>query len=101
MKIEIRIDGDPEQVARFLKEMAVNQILDLGRTHKFLDFPIEELELGGRIYNCLKRGGIETVGNLVSKTELELRGGIPNFGKKAIEELKEILTAHGLHLRAP
>jgi DNA-directed RNA polymerase subunit alpha len=62
------------------------------------NFPIEELELGVRSYNCLKRVGIETIGDLVSKTEAEL-AAIPNFGKKSIEEVKETLGTHGLTLR--
>src|SRR5579883_2029821 len=62
------------------------------------NFPIEELELGVRSYNCLKRVGIETIGDLVTKTEHEL-AAIPNFGKKSIEEVKETLSAHGLRLR--
>jgi DNA-directed RNA polymerase subunit alpha len=62
------------------------------------NFPIEELELGVRSYNCLKRVGIETIGDLVTKTESEL-AAIPNFGKKSIEEVKETLAQHGLNLR--
>jgi DNA-directed RNA polymerase subunit alpha len=66
--------------------------------HGMENFPIEELELGVRSYNCLKRVGIETIGDLVTKTENEL-AAIPNFGKKSIEEVKETLQAHGLGLR--
>ena len=62
------------------------------------NFPIEELELGVRSYNCLKRVGIETIGDLVSKSENEL-AAIPNFGKKSIEEVKETLATQGLTLR--
>ena len=62
------------------------------------NFPIEELELGVRSYNCLKRVGIETIGDLVTKSENEL-AAIPNFGKKSIEEVKETLRQHGLRLR--
>ena len=62
------------------------------------NFPIEELELGVRSYNCLKRVGIETIGDLVSKSENEL-AAIPNFGKKSIEEVKETLATQGLALR--
>ena len=62
------------------------------------NFPIEELELGVRSYNCLKRVGIETIGDLVTKSESEL-AAIPNFGKKSIEEVKETLQQHGLNLR--
>ena len=63
------------------------------------DILIEELELGVRSYNCLKRVGIETIGDLVSKTEGEL-AAIPNFGRKSIEEVQETLRARGLSLRA-
>jgi len=66
--------------------------------HGMENFPIEELELGVRSYNCLKRVGIETIGDLVVKTESEL-AAIPNFGKKSVEEVKETLSAHGLTLR--
>jgi DNA-directed RNA polymerase subunit alpha len=67
-------------------------------SHPMDNFPIEELELGVRSYNCLKRVGIETIGDLVMKTENEL-AAIPNFGKKSIEEVKETLQQHGLTLR--
>ena len=59
---------------------------------------IEELELGVRSYNCLKRAGIQTVGDLISKSEAELNA-IPNFGKKSIDEVIETLEGRGLHLR--
>ena len=54
------------------------------------DILIEELELGVRSYNCLKRAGIQTVGDLISKSEGELNA-IPNFGKKSIDEVIETL----------
>jgi DNA-directed RNA polymerase subunit alpha len=62
------------------------------------DILIEELELGVRSYNCLKRAGIQTVGDLVSKSEGEL-AAIPNFGKKSIDEVVETLSQRGLALR--
>jgi DNA-directed RNA polymerase subunit alpha len=58
---------------------------------------IEELELGVRSYNCLKRAGVQTVGDLVHKTRSELNA-IPNFGSKSIEEVIETLQARGLDL---
>ena len=67
-------------------------------THGMENFPIEELELGVRSYNCLKRVGIETIGDLTSKSENEL-AAIPNFGRKSIEEVRETLAAHGLTLK--
>src|ERR671933_937263 len=71
---------------------------DVSLAHGMENFPIEELELGVRSYNCLKRVGIETIGDLVVKSENEL-AAIPNFGKKSIEEVKETLATHGLTLR--
>jgi DNA-directed RNA polymerase subunit alpha len=62
------------------------------------DILIEELELGVRSYNCLKRAGIQTIGDLVQKSEGEL-SAIPNFGRKSIEEVKETLRVRGLSLR--
>jgi DNA-directed RNA polymerase subunit alpha len=62
------------------------------------DILIEELELGVRSYNCLKRAGIQTVGDLIAKSEGELNA-IPNFGKKSIDEVIETLHARGLGLR--
>ncbi|MGD0197791.1 MAG: DNA-directed RNA polymerase subunit alpha [Solirubrobacteraceae bacterium] len=74
---------------------AVNSSLIQGEEYGIL---IEELELGVRSYNCLKRAGIATVGDLISKSEAELNA-IPNFGKKSIDEVIETLAARGLHLR--
>jgi len=62
------------------------------------DILIEELELGVRSYNCLKRAGIQTVGDLIGKSEGEL-AAIPNFGKKSIDEVVETLSQRGLALR--
>jgi DNA-directed RNA polymerase subunit alpha len=59
---------------------------------------IEELELGVRSYNCLKRAGVQTVGDLVRKSRGELNA-IPNFGSKSIEEVIETLHARGLDLQ--
>src|SRR5436190_1921698 len=59
---------------------------------------IEELEIGVRAYNCLKRAGIQTVGDLVQRSESELNA-IPNFGKRSTEEVKDALHALGLSLR--
>jgi DNA-directed RNA polymerase subunit alpha len=59
---------------------------------------IEELEIGVRAYNCLKRAGIQTVGDLVQKSESELNA-IPNFGKRSTDEVVEALNALGLSLR--
>ena len=60
---------------------------------------IDELELSVRSYNCLKRAGIETIGQLLTKSESEL-AAIPNFGQKSIEEVIETLQDRGYDLRS-
>ena len=79
-------------------EMAAAEAEAPSTSHGMENFPIEELELGVRSYNCLKRVGIETIGDLTSKSEGEL-AAIPNFGRKSIEEVRETLAAHGLTLK--
>ena len=64
-----------------------------------LEIPIEDLNLTQRSYNCLKREGIHTVGELVKRTEQDLLD-IRNFGMKSIDEVKEKLEARGLSLKA-
>jgi DNA-directed RNA polymerase subunit alpha len=59
---------------------------------------VEELNLSVRSYNCLKREGINTVGDLVQKSEAELMD-IRNFGQKSIDEVKAKLAEFGRHLR--
>ena len=63
------------------------------------DVLIEELELGVRSYNCLKREGIRTVGDLLAQTEAELLN-VPNLGQKSIDEVQEKLSERGLNLRS-
>src|SRR5690606_32229243 len=63
-----------------------------------LALPIEELDLTVRSYNCLKREGIDTVGELISRTEADLLD-IRNFGQKSIDEVKTKLAAMGLALK--
>ena len=62
------------------------------------DILIDELELSVRSFNCLKRAGIETIGELLQKSESEL-GAIPNFGQKSIDEVIENLNGRGYELR--
>jgi DNA-directed RNA polymerase subunit alpha len=61
---------------------------------RILDMTIEELDLSVRSYNCLKRAGINTVGELVRKTEEEMMK-VRNLGKKSLEEVEQKLTELG------
>jgi DNA-directed RNA polymerase subunit alpha len=63
-----------------------------------LALPIEDLDLTIRSYNCLKREGIHTVGELVARSEADLLD-IRNFGAKSINEVKEKLVGLGLSLK--
>ena len=63
-----------------------------------LDTPIEELDLSVRSYNCLKRQGVNTIGQLAECSENDLLN-IRNFGAKSIEEVKDKLQQMGLGLK--
>ena len=95
---QLAIFTDIEKIEGFGEAAAAEAAPEVSLAHGMENFPIEELELGVRSYNCLKRVGIETIGDLVMKSENEL-AAIPNFGKKSIEEVKETLSTHGLNLR--
>lgn len=63
-----------------------------------LETPIEELDLSVRSYNCLKRQGVNTIGQLTECSEQDLLN-IRNFGAKSIEEVKDKLVSMGLNLK--
>ncbi|ACL68906.1 DNA-directed RNA polymerase subunit alpha [Halothermothrix orenii] len=67
---------------------------------KILDTTIEELDLSVRSSNCLKRAGINTVGELINKTEDDLMK-VRNLGKKSLQEIKEKLNELDLKLKEP
>jgi len=62
------------------------------------DTPVDKLSFPARVKNALRRGGINTLGELLEKTETELLD-LPAFGDKALEELKQALKQMGLSLR--
>src|SRR5213593_2762204 len=94
---QLAIFTDLDRIEGF-GEAAAEDVAEAPVMHGMENFPIEELELGVRSYNCLKRVGIETIGDLTSKSEAELVA-IPNFGRKSIEEVRGALAAHGLSLK--
>src|SRR5205085_2562406 len=61
------------------------------------NYTVEELELSVRSYNCLKNANIQTIGELVQKSENEMLK-TKNFGRKSLNEIKEILSNMGLGL---
>src|SRR6266542_534412 len=68
-----------------------------GASNENLDKSVEELELSVRSYNCLKNANIRTIRELVQKTEAEMLK-TKNFGRKSLNEIKEILHTMGLSL---
>ena len=69
-----------------------------GKTEKILDMNIEDLDLSVRSYNCLKRASVNTVGDLVEKTEDEMMK-VRNLGRKSLEEVIQKLESLGLSLK--
>jgi DNA-directed RNA polymerase subunit alpha len=68
-----------------------------GAINEHLDKSVEELELSVRSYNCLKNANIRTIRELVQKSEAEMLK-TKNFGRKSLNEIKEILHSMGLSL---
>ncbi len=64
------------------------------------DIPVESLNLSVRSFNCLKRAGISKVSELLDLTEDEIMK-MRNFGKKSLDEIKQVLLERGLSLRQP
>ena len=84
----------------FEEEMDGDSFHDDGRGHirnDNLNRSVEELELSVRSYNCLKNANIQSIGELVQKTEAEMLK-TKNFGRKSLNEIKEILAQMGLSL---
>src|SRR6202000_3363070 len=84
----------------FEEEIETEAQAEEGRTllrNDNLNRSVEELELSVRSYNCLKNANIQTIGELVQKTEAEMLK-TKNFGRKSLNEIKEILAQMGLSL---
>ena len=88
MMIFINFEEQPEE-----QEEEVDR--DAERMYDNLKRSVEELELSVRSYNCLKNADIKTIGELVQKTEGEMLK-TKNFGRKSLNEIKEILSEMGL-----
>jgi len=92
LNIFINLDESLESSAEGVSEPA-----RVGALNEHLDKSVEELELSVRSYNCLKNANIRTIRELVAKTEAEMLK-TKNFGRKSLNEIKEILTTMGLSL---
>jgi len=70
---------------------------DTNQLNRYLLKKVDELELSVRSANCLQNANIRTIGELVQKTEAEMLK-TKNFGRKSLNEIKEILHSMGLSL---
>jgi DNA-directed RNA polymerase subunit alpha len=80
-----------------LEQTADGQASEAPALNEHLDKSVEELELSVRSYNCLKNANIRTIRELVQKSEPEMLK-TKNFGRKSLNEIKEILSSMGLSL---
>lgn len=93
-----------EQLTPFVDYVRVSQLKEeeeafrLSIPEEQYNMPVEQLNLSVRTMNCLRRGGIDTVGQLIGKAEKELFG-LRNFGRKSMNELEERLNEMGLSLK--
>ncbi len=95
LQIFINIEEDEEEET----ESTVVEVSDeeKGALYEKLGKSVDEMELSVRSYNCLKNANIRTIGELVQKTESEMLK-TKNFGRKSLNEIKEILSGMGLSL---
>ena len=92
LNIFINLDDDEDEDVDITTEPA-----RIGVANEHLDKSVEELELSVRSYNCLKNANIRTIRELVQKTETDMLK-TKNFGRKSLNEIKEILQTMGLSL---
>ena len=90
MQIFINFDEEPEPVQPKVDEKKLKMLAYLAKS-------VEELELSVRSYNCLKNANIQTISELVQKNDSEMLK-TRNFGRKSLNEIKEILEGMGLSL---
>ena len=80
------------------KGLELGEVIQAGAASPDLDIAIEDLDLSERPRNCLKRAQVNTIGELLQKTEDDLLN-ITNFGQKSLDEVKQKLDERGLSLR--
>lgn len=85
-------------LSEIAKTMSIMSQKELSLKDKLLETPIEELEFSVRSYNCLKRAGIHTVADIVSKTEQDMIK-VRNLGKKSLDEVMKKIADLGLEFK--
>ena len=95
--ISLEFDVNEFEKIRYYEKSLTIERGEFSYTCRILDVPIEELDLSVRAYNCIKRAGINTLSDLVNKTEEEYMK-VRNLGKKAYDEIIEKIKSLGLSL---
>jgi DNA-directed RNA polymerase subunit alpha len=90
LQIFINFEEEPEEAVSHVDD-------EKGKMRDLLSRSVDELELSVRSSNCLKNANIKTIGDLVTKSEAEMLK-YRNFGRKSLNEIKEIITEMGLEL---
>jgi DNA-directed RNA polymerase subunit alpha len=96
LQIFINIEEDEDEEGIDTPPVQVSDE-EKGALYEKLGKSVDEMELSVRSYNCLKNANIRTIGELVQKTESEMLK-TKNFGRKSLNEIKEILAGMGLSL---
>jgi DNA-directed RNA polymerase alpha subunit len=90
-------DGIPQPIGQMIGHAVQPEESDANQLNRYLLKKVDELELSVRSANCLKNDNIIYIGDLVQKTEAEMLR-TPNFGRKSLNEIKEVLSSMGLRL---
>jgi DNA-directed RNA polymerase subunit alpha len=96
-QLALFINFDEPTAIAAVPSLAAQTEEDEGAINRFLLKKVDELELSVRSANCLKNDNIIYIGDLVQKTEAEMLR-TPNFGRKSLNEIKEVLSQMGLRL---
>lgn len=81
------------------KNMSIMSQKESSKKDKMLDTPIDDLQLSVRSYNCLKRAGIDTVADIISRTEHDMMK-VRNLGKKSLDEVVAKVKSLGLSFKS-
>jgi len=90
-------DSMPSAPSAMIGQAVPTEESDANQLNRYLLKKVDELELSVRSANCLKNDNIIYIGDLVQKTEAEMLR-TPNFGRKSLNEIKEVLSSMGLRL---
>ncbi|MBR5227567.1 MAG: DNA-directed RNA polymerase subunit alpha [Clostridia bacterium] len=86
-------------LSEIAKNMSIMSQKESSKKDKMLDTPIDDLQLSVRSYNCLKRAGIDTVADIISRTEHDMMK-VRNLGKKSLDEVVAKVKSLGLSFKS-